>query len=260
VTLHDPSPVRPRTILEAAADSFPALVNREWTSAFPWLVQGTTSRGEHDTPLDFGPFTGATSPELVRANWVELLRTTGMRTAVHARQVHGRRVTVHGRGAVGLRVTDACDAHVTGEPGVLLAVTIADCVPVFLVDSGRRTVGVAHAGWRGVAAGVLEEALGALTADPGAGFEDVHVHLGPAICGRCYEVGPEVFEALRQPAPPAPRPIDLRAVLADRAVRAGVASSRITVSEHCTRCTGSGLFSHRGGDRQRQIGFVGIRP
>lgn len=261
VTTRDVRSVRPHSTLETAAEAFPALVNREWEAAFPWLLQGTTSRGARDTPLDFGLFAAATSAEVVRANWAELLRATGMRTAVHAHQVHGRRVRVlHGCGPAGLHVVDACDGHVTDEPGVLLGVTTADCVPAFVVHTGRRAVGVAHAGWRGTAAGVLEEVLAALTAAPGARIEDVHVHLGPAICGRCYEVGPEVFEALGRPAPPAPRPIDLRAVLAARAAAAGVSTSRISVSEHCTRCTESGLFSHRRGDLQRQVGFVGIRP
>ena len=89
---------------------------------------------------------------------------------------------------------------------------------------------------------------------------DLHVHFGPAICGACYEVGPEVFEALNQPVPPCPTPIDLRAVLVERAVAAGVDRSQVTVSGHCTRCTGSGLFSHRGGDAERQVGYLGVRP
>ena len=68
-----------------------------------------------------------------------------------------------------------------------------------------------------------------------------------------------MFEALEQPVPANPTPIDLRAVLAQRAVDAGVAQDQITVSEHCTRCGESGLFSHRGGDRERQVGYIGIR-
>jgi copper oxidase (laccase) domain-containing protein len=140
---------------------------------------------------------------------------------------------------------------------VLLAVTIADCVPVFVVDAGARAVCLLHAGWRGTAAGVLERGLERMTAR-GMGA-DVHVHLGPAICGSCYEVGPEVFAALGEPVPSRPTPIDLRGVLARRAVAAGVDPSRVTVSAHCTRCTGSELFSHRGGDRGRQVGYLGIR-
>ena len=117
-----------------------------------------------------------------------------------------------------------------------------------------------HAGWRGAAAGVLEVAVGAMVDGYGADPEAMLVHLGPAICGRCYEVGPEVFEALGQPVPESTTPIDLRAVLADRARRLGVRVERVSTSWHCTRCTESHLFSHRGGDRERQVGFLGIRP
>lgn len=85
------------------------------------------------------------------------------------------------------------------------------------------------------------------------------MHLGPAICGSCYEVGPEVFGALGLPTPDGPTPLDLRAALAERAAAEGVPSTSITVSGHCTRCTDSGLFSHRGGDAGRQVGYLGLR-
>ena len=93
----------------------------------------------------------------------------------------------------------------------------------------------------------------------GSRMAEVHIHLGPAVCGACYEVGPEVFGALGQTVPAGPMPIDLRAVLAGRAVGEGVTPGQVSVSRHCTLCTGSGLFSHRGGDRERQVGFIGIR-
>jgi copper oxidase (laccase) domain-containing protein len=108
-----------------------------------------------------------------------------------------------------------------------------------------------------VAAGVLERGLALM---PGrADARELRVHLGPAICGRCYEVGPEVFAALGEAVPPSATVIDLRGVVARRALEAGVSPSSITVSEHCTRCTHSGLFSHRGGDLGRQVGYLGIR-
>jgi copper oxidase (laccase) domain-containing protein len=147
---------------------------------------------------------------------------------------------------------------VTAQASVLLAVTVADCVPVSLVDPVMRRVGLLHAGWRGTAAGVLERGVAAM--GEGASARALRVHLGPAICGLCYEVGPEVFAALGEPAPAEPTPLDLRAVLARRAVVLGVAPEHVTVSAHCTRCTGSELFSHRGGDRGRQVGYLGIRP
>src|SRR5690606_18360795 len=103
----------------------------------------------------------------------------------------------------------AIDGHATRAPGLLLAVSVADCVPVSLVDPERRAVALLHAGWRGAAAGILERGLEVLAERLLARPEDLHVHLGPAICGGCYEVGPEVHRALGLPEPPAPAPVDL---------------------------------------------------
>jgi copper oxidase (laccase) domain-containing protein len=138
-----------------------------------------------------------------------------------------------------------------------LTVSIADCVPVFVVDPAARRVALLHAGWRGAAGGILERGLAELPGTEGA--SELFVHLGPSICGQCYEVGPEVFEALDLPRPGGPTPIDLRAVLAERAVKAGVEPSHVSVSERCTRCEGGVFFSHRGGDAGRQVAYLGIR-
>lgn len=278
-------------VREIATMRPPALVQPGWVRTFPWLVQGTTTRGDGAAPFDLGLFSGGRPEAEVRESWAELRRATAASVVVHARQVHGAEVRVHGdevrvqgdevrvqeEARMGGReervrrgrdagagkappvLVAACDGHATAERGVLLAVTTADCVPVFVVDPGHRAVALLHAGWRGAAAGVLEEGLGAMGAAFGAEPAGLHLHLGPAICGRCYEVGPEVHEALDRPVPERPTPIDLRAVLAERATAAGVAPERISVSEHCTLCTGSGLFSHRGGDAFRQVGYLGVR-
>jgi len=264
-----------RRVRETLDPSVPALVHPEWAEALPWVVQGTTTRGGGSVPFDLGLFSDGSHPRAVRAHWDHLLGVTGMRAAVHARQVHGADVRRHGgssdtgasrptgrlapaSAASGLEIVGDCDGHTTSEPGLLLAVSAADCVPIFVVAPAGRQVAVLHAGWRGVAAGMLERGLQAITAGDRPGR--LLVHLGPAICGACYEVGPEVFESLGLPRPERPTPLDLRGVLAERALGAGVHATRITVSEHCTRCTGSGLFSHRGGDRGRQVGYLGIRP
>lgn len=259
----DPRSARPRDlrmpvkVRERLDTRVPALVHEPWAAEMPWLVQGTTTRGSLEAGFDLGLFSGGSPDERVRANWAHLLRATGMRGAAHARQLHGVDVLAHSARPVGLNLVEDCDGHVTTEPGLLLAVTVADCVPVFMVSARARAVCLLHAGWRGTAAGVLEQGLRRMTER--AAVEDLRVHFGPAICGACYEVGPEVFEALGEPVPPRPTPIDLRGVLAARLIAAGVDASRVTTSSHCTRCTGSDLFSHRGGDRGRQVGFIGVR-
>jgi YfiH family protein len=236
----------------------PALVHEEWLSRFPWLVQGTTTRGP-GPDFDLGLFAGASPEDIVRRHWDGLMARTGMGRAVHARQVHAAEVRMHRAVTAGLVLTPECDGHATDQVDVLVAVATADCVPIFVVAPDVRAVAVLHAGWRGAAAGVLERGLTVFEDAFEARPSTLHVHFGPAICGECYEVGAEVFEALGQSVPTHPAPIDLRAVLAERAMARGVVPCGITISEHCTRCTASELFSHRGGDGGRQVGYMGMR-
>lgn len=271
---------------ESRRGPLPVLVHDDWASAFPWLVQGTTTSGALDAarsedpwqarehPFDLGLFSNGSPEAVVRAHWRDLADGLDVTRMVHASQPHGSDVRVwHGRERaedtgdgpmVDARapvpvLVEACDGHVTRRPGVVLAVTVADCVPVFLVDPTARAVAMVHAGWRGAAAGILESALQTMAYHFDTRPADTCVHLGPSICGRCYEVGPEVHEALEQPVPPSPTPIDLKTILGARARRQGVAAEKISVSGHCTLCGAAGLFSHRGGDAQRQVGFIGIR-
>jgi YfiH family protein len=266
-----PPPPLARTVEEVPRTGLPAVTHPEWES-FGWLVQGTTrARGGTGPtatsepgdgpgrPFDLGLFSDASPSRDVLARWDGLRHATGLPEVVHAHQVHGASVRWHRAGAPGLHLLDPCDGHATTDAGILLAVTVADCVPVFMVDPRRRGVALVHAGWRGTAAGILERGVAVLAERTGSRPEDLLVHLGPAICGRCYEVGPEVFSALGLTALPSPSLLDLRAVLALRAAAAGVPERQITLSAHCTRC-GEGFFSHRGGDRARQAGFLGIRP
>jgi YfiH family protein len=244
-----------RAVEEAPHPALPAVVHPEWKEHFPWLAQGTT-RGTSD--FDLGLFGEASSPRDVLTRWDRLRAASGMSMVACAHQVHGGAVRWHGPAAPGLHLSGSCDGHATATAGILLGVTVADCVPVSMVDPPRRAVALVHAGWRGVAAGVLERGVAVLAERASSRPADLHVHLGPAICGTCYEVGPEVFAALGLTSPRSPASLDLRAVLAGRAVAAGVSAERITVSTRCTRC-GDGFFSHRGGDRGRQAGFLGIR-
>lgn len=273
-TVNDPAPPPPplvRTVEEVPCTGLPALVHPEWEERFAWLVQGTTRatqnaatsatsepRNGQPEPFDLGLFSDASPARDVLARWGALRLATGMSEIVHGHQVHEASVRWHRAGAPGLHLLDPCDGHATTDAGILLTVTVADCVPVSVVDPRRRAVALVHAGWRGIAAGILERGVAVLAERAGSRPADVHIHLGPAICGRCYEVGPEVFPAVGLEAPRSPSPLDLRAVLALRAVAAGVPERQITLSAHCTRC-GVGFFSHRGGDRARQVGFLGIR-
>jgi hypothetical protein len=179
------------------------------------------------------------------------LAADGAPRLASSRQVHGTRVLVHGDTWEGWLRVDGADGHLVFGAGAA-AVTIADCVPVFLAHPSGA-VGIVHAGWRGTADGILPEAL-RLFAAHGYPLDEVLVHLGPAICGRCYEVGIDVYERLTGWPTKRARNVDLRAVLAEQAKQLGV--TRWTADGECTRCDNDALFSHRAGDVQRQIACI----
>lgn len=141
------------------------------------------------------------------------------------------------------------DAAVTSRAGVVCVVLTADCVPVLLAERGARRVGAAHAGWRGLAQGVLPAAVGALGAPP----EDVLAWLGPAIGPRSFEVGDEVRAAFAERGYAVERAFarnargrwqaDLYALATESLNRAGV--SAVYGGEHCTFTEAERFFSHR---------------
>jgi purine-nucleoside/S-methyl-5'-thioadenosine phosphorylase / adenosine deaminase len=114
---------------------------------------------------------------------------------------------VHGAAAVAAEQVTApveADASFACTPGVVAAVLVADCMPVLLADRSGRCVGVAHAGWRGLAAGVIQNLAAAMRdrlADPSA---ELIAYLGPAIGPSHFEVGREVLEAMEHSLPEAP--------------------------------------------------------
>jgi hypothetical protein len=177
-------------------------------------------------------------------------RAADGRPLAFARQVHGTRVVV----AEGATPDDAiaeADGVVTRARGVAALVLTADCLPVAVAGDGA--VAMLHAGWRGLAGGVLEEGVRALRA---LGVEsELHAAIGPAAGVCCYAVGDEV--AGRFPAAARQgRNLDLKAVAAQRLRSAGVAVVRDV--GRCTMCEPDVFFSHRagGGVTGRQGGLV----
>jgi YfiH family protein len=190
----------------------------------------------------------------VMARWDalrEALRPGGTRLAT-ARQVHGTRVVVHGGGWEGWLRGEEADGHVATDRGTAMAVSIADCVPVFVVHPSGAAA-LLHSGWRGTAGRIVEQGIAAL-AHRGVPAAELRVHLGPAICGRCYQVSPDVYERLTGSRPSRPAVVDLRALIADQARAAGV--RHISISSACTRCDNDRFYSHRAGDEGRQLGVL----
>ena len=177
------------------------------------------------------------------------------------KQVHGCRVSV-----APWEGWPEADAAVAGEPGLILGIETADCMPILFVDPAQRRVAAAHAGWRGTAAGVAREAVEALVSR-GTKRSDIVAALGPAIGACCYEVGPELEDALGpegagffRPGPRGRPHLDLRAANVRQLERAGLNPSRIHHVPDCTQCRADLYHSYRrdGKDAGRMISFVGF--
>jgi YfiH family protein len=207
-----------------------------------------------------------------RAARDRLCERLGLDWLCASRQVHGATVqrvrALAGRG--GEAVAIDADGHATALAGVGAMVLTADCLPVALgagTAGGGAVVAMAHAGWRGLAAGVLEEAVGALRELGAAG--PIEAVVGPCAGICCYEVGEEVHAAFARKAGPGgaggtaeeyrrDRNIDLRAIAGDKLRGAGVA--RVSHAEACTICD-ERFFSHRrqGKAAGRQAGIAWVR-
>jgi YfiH family protein len=190
-----------------------------------------------------------------------LRERTGLARLERGRQVHGTVVRRVGRGEAPVGEVSPgeappgesmleSDGHATALPGLGVMVLTADCLPVALGSAGA--VAMLHVGWRGLAAGVLEEGVRAMR-DLGAGDEIAAV-IGPGAGVCCYEVGAEVHAALGC-ARTAPGYIDLHAIARERLLAAGV--GRVQGLGICTICDRD-FFSHRreGARAGRQAGVA----
>jgi len=219
----------------------------------------TTRRGGISQPpyesLNLGQHVGDVG-ERVRLNRRSIFSAIGrdLSEPVTAEQVHGTAAQVVGPLHAGTRWERSekslagTDALVTATRRLPLMIQVADCVPVALVCPDRQVAAVAHAGWRGLAGGVLENTLAAMKRTWGSMAEDMVAWIGPAIGSCCYEVGPEVAEAF----PHALRAgegdrsfLDLRSAVQTRLAAAGVLEENLTGLDLCTSCRDDLFFSHR---------------
>ncbi len=191
------------------------------------------------------------------------------------------------------------DALLTDEPGILLAVRSADCVPILVADPNGKAVAAIHAGWKGMLGGIVEKTVGEMRRLFGLRPGALIAAIGPSIRDCCYEVGEELHSSFcgrfpegekffRKPsddessverspysppflsfAPPGHGPdpaaqwhLDLVAVARYQLRRAGLAESKIRAADFCTSCRNDLFFSYRkeGSRTGRMMSVIGIRP
>jgi YfiH family protein len=244
-------------VLEVPAGdaSVPRLELAEWATRFG-LVAGITTRAGGSLGLWSDEPVGA-----VMTRWRSFRKAFEPRfpTIVLGHQVHGTELRWDETTSPGWLLLDRVDGHATRLSGVLLTVTVADCVPVYLAAPESGLVALLHAGWRGIADGILEQAITTIRSVAKVHHRDIIMHCGVSICGNCYEVGSEVAERLSGRQDGAPTHVDLRSILTTRAATLGVGA--VTVSAYCTAHHNDRFYSHRAskGRDGRLVAYLG-RP
>lgn len=241
----------------------PRLELTEWAGRYG-LVAGITTR-----PLSLGLWSDEPVGQVI-GRWRAFRAAFGARfpAIVLSHQVHGTEVRWHETLPEGWLILDGLDGHATAERAVLLTITVADCIPVYLAVPQKGAIALLHAGWRGTAGGVLEQGVQLLKQRAFVRSSEIVMHCGVGICGDCYEVGFEVAEALQstlRPVPdPAPQPgaaphVNLRTILAQQGGELGIGA--MTVSPWCSAHDRTRFFSHRasGGRDGRMVAYLG-RP
>jgi YfiH family protein len=223
--------------------------------------------------MNLGLHTGD-SQEAVRENRRRVLDLAGVPSAAWMEQIHGVEIA-DAAGVIERAARAQCaspadaapvraDASVTDRPGAVCVVMVADCLPVLFCDAAGRAVGAAHAGWRGLAGGIVEKTAARVAALAGSSAASLHAHLGPAIGPRAFEVGEDVYGAFVADADAeggparaataaafAPAPAlhkylaDIYALARLRLARAGLDPARVSGGTHCTVTEAARFYSYR---------------
>jgi YfiH family protein len=279
------------------------ILRSETLARIPWLVHGFStrvggfSRAYGGNSLNLG-FTKQDSRRAVERNRAALLQQLGAHSGkkewplITLRQIHSDLIhcvsDLPNEPLVG-------DGLITRMPGILLGIQTADCLPVILVDTKQRAVGVFHAGWRGTVKRIVEKGVGEMRRWFGTLPKNIKAAIGPGIRSCCYDVGPEVrqqfesqfayaddlFREIKESDPvrekypllfltarapghsELPTTIFLDLVEANRhqLIDAGVSPKNISGSALCTACRSDLLFSYRAekGVTGRMMAVAGIR-
>jgi len=289
----------------------PALAKFDWlvhgfstrpggSSGLPAASHSTKSKTERVLNLGFTDWDSRARVTENRSKFFHAIGAENMRIAA-LRQIHSdvaHRVNAEIVEASSASGKDALqgDALFTRDPGILLMVQTADCVPVLLADTKQRGIAAIHSGWRGTLKRIAAKTLGRMTMEFGTRPEDVIAAIGPAIGRCCYEVGSDVardfdaqfpdarawfdgpFDALAsgesdpnwlpwltmKPPGHAPPPlrVHLDLLAANRAILtdAGIPPRQISVANLCTACRSDLLFSYRREKTTgRLIAAIGIK-
>jgi YfiH family protein len=270
----------------------------QWDGASDWLWRGFSTRKGGvsrsylassdgvDAPgeMNLG-FTEADSRESVlenRSRFVEAV--TGSRTTplITLRQIHSNRSVVANNtlaelaaaSVAGTTQAHEADGLITSQPGALIGIQTADCIPVLVADPTKCVVGAFHAGWRGTVRRIVELGVARMRVEFGSDPAEMIAAIGPGIGACCYTVGSEVrnefgeqftdaAELFATQSSDGREELRLDLIEANRRqlLDAGLSEKNITVVGECTACAPEWFYSHRasGGHAGRMMAVIGIR-
>ena len=252
--------------------------------AIPWIMnafstrRGGVSEGRY-ARMNLS-FSVGDDPDRVVKNFRILGEKLGVpaENMVMAHQTHTANVmpvenTHRGMGIVKDRSFCDIDGIMTGEEGLCLVTSHADCVPLYFVDPVNHAIALAHSGWKGTAGNICKNTVEAMKSNYGTNPKDLVTVIGPAIGVECYEVGPDVAgifrsryskqecEAILHPKDNGKYDLDLPRANLINMVNCGIQPENIEVSDICTCCCHDWMHSHRGsgGKRGGMAAFLMIR-
>ena len=250
--------------------SFPDFDRYDWAKNGFSTRFGGVSKG-HFASLNLD-FHRGDEEEHVRTNYERIASAIGFSVGdmVFADQTHTANVLKVGRknrgdGYLADPPWRDVDGLITDEPGVVLVIQSADCVPIYLLDPEHQAIGLVHSGWKGTAAGIAAVAVKAMQEAYGSDPYVMRAAIGPSICPECYEVGEEV--ALRFPNCYVKGKggrkylLDLQGTNRGILAEAGIPVDHISLSNLCTCCNQDLFFSHRamGAERGQLAAFLWMK-
>jgi YfiH family protein len=222
--------------------------------------QGGVSADPYGMNLSFSVGDRKEEVEENRRRFFAALRIPSDRLAF-ARQHHSANVAV----AEEPGTFETTDALVTNRSNLWLVVTVADCIPLFLLDPGRNVAAVVHAGWKGSVSKITGKTVAVMRDEFGSVPKDLFAYIGPSAGACCYEVGKEVaeqFEGRFVTSRGTRLYLDLKRENLNQLTSAGLTASNVEISPECTIC-GSDLFHSYRRDKERSgrmMGVIGIKP
>lgn len=215
----------------------------------------------------------------VTENYKRICKSIGVRVedVVFSDQVHDTKIHVAKKEDCqgtdyGRRKLTNIDGLITNEKNVVLCTSFADCVPLFFVDEQNKAIGASHSGWRGTVGKIGAKTVARMQEEFGTKPENLYCVIGPSICASCYEVSKDVIDQIEEnfkeeivkqcvfPKENGKYQLDLWMLNKSILLEAGVPKEQIVVSNVCTCCNSTLLFSHRasGGKRGNLCGFISL--